>query len=126
MSAHCVRNWLIDYRIWLGELSRELPPSTHFDGFDISDAQYPPQNWYGPKTKLQKLDIFKPLPEELVGKYDVVHLRFFMTIAKDSDIGVALGNLRRMLSMFFLLLIFTFLGLPFIHHSNVRVPFVDP
>ena len=97
------------YRIWLGELSHELPPSTQFDGFDISDAQYPPQNWYGPNTRLQKLDIFKPLPKHLAGKYDVVNLRFFMTIAKDSDIGVLLRNLRGMLSRFFLFSVSSFL-----------------
>ncbi|KAL8784507.1 MAG: hypothetical protein Q9195_009017 [Heterodermia aff. obscurata] len=67
------------------------------DGFDISDAQYPPASWYGSKTTLSTLDIFKPLPEELVGKYDVVHLRFFMTVAKDSDVGLALRNLEKML-----------------------------
>ena len=30
--------------IWLGELTREFPPSTKFDGFDISDLQYPPRD----------------------------------------------------------------------------------
>ena len=86
------------HRIWLGELTRELPPSTKFDGFDISDTQYPPESWYGPNTTLSKLDIFAPLPEILVGKYDIVHLRFFMTIARDENVKTVIENLKAMLS----------------------------
>lgn len=47
---------------------------------------------------LSKLDIFKPLPKELKGKYDVVHLRFFMTVASDDNVQVVLNNLKAMLS----------------------------
>ena len=47
---------------------------------------------------LSKLDIFKPLPERLKGKYDMVHLRFFMTIASDDDIQIVIRNLKDMLS----------------------------
>lgn len=84
-------------RIWIGELTRELPQA-HIDGFDISDEQYPPENWYGPNVSLSKLDIFKPLPEELKRKYDVVHLRFFMTIASDDNVHIVVNNLKAMLS----------------------------
>ena len=79
-------------------MTREFPSSTKFDGFDISDMQYPPESWYGPNTTLTKLDIFNPLPEELRGKYDVVHLRFFMTIANDENVHVIIENLKTMLS----------------------------
>lgn len=91
--------WPQCYRIWLGELTREFPSSTKFDGFDISESQYPPESWYGSNTTLSKLDIFKPLPEKLKGKYDVVHLRFFMTIAKDENVHVVIENLKAMLSL---------------------------
>ena len=83
--------------IWIGEVTRELPHA-HVDGFDISDEQYPPESWYGPKVSLSKLDIFKRLPERLKGKYDMVHLRFFMTIAGDDNIRVVIRNLKDMLS----------------------------
>ena len=81
-------------------MTREFPPATKFDGFDISDLQYPPESWYGPNTKLSKLDVFKPLPEVLKRKYDIVHLRFFMTIARDENVSVVIDNLKAMLSMF--------------------------
>ena len=82
----------------LGELTRELPGSAQLDGFDISDAQFPPKSWYPENVSLSKLDIFKPLPEELKGKYDVVHLRYFMTIAKDHTVQTVVDNLNAMLS----------------------------
>lgn len=47
---------------------------------------------------LSKLDIFKPLPQELKGKYDVVHLRFFMAVAVDDNIQIVINNLKGMLS----------------------------
>lgn len=84
--------------IFLGELTRQFPPSTKFYGFDISPAQFPPAEWYGPNTDLQTLDIYKPLPAELKGKFDIVCLRFFMTISNDSDVDFVVENLRGMLS----------------------------
>ena len=53
---------------------------------------------------LFKLDIFKPLPKELKGKYDVVHLRFFMTVASDDNVQVVLNNLKAMLSEYSVIL----------------------
>lgn len=47
---------------------------------------------------LSKLDIFKPLPKELIEKYDVVHLRFFMAVASDDNVRIAIKNLKGMLS----------------------------
>lgn len=47
---------------------------------------------------LSKLDIFEPLPEELKGRYDVVHLRFFMTVARDDNMQIVIKNLKDMLS----------------------------
>ncbi len=73
-------------------------PDARIDGFDISEEQYPPEGWYGNNVSLSKLGIFEPLPERLKGVYDVVHLRFFMTVASDDDVQVVIGNLRDMLS----------------------------
>lgn len=41
------------------------------DGFDVTHEQYPPAEWYGKNVRLEKLDIFKPVPKELRGRYDV-------------------------------------------------------
>ena len=84
--------------IFLAELASELPTTAVLDGFDISAGQYPPLNWYPKNVTLSTLDIFQPVPEELKGKYDVVHLRFFMCVANDDDVQVVVNHLAEMLS----------------------------
>ena len=75
-----------------------MPSTVRLDGFDISDEQFPKGDPYGENVSLSKLDIFQPVPEYLRGKYDVVHLRYFMGVATDESMQVAVDNLNAMLS----------------------------
>ena len=75
-----------------------MPASARLDGFDISDKQFPQENIYGANVSLSTLDIFKPLPKHLLGKYDVVHIRYFMAIATNESVQVAMDNLKALLS----------------------------
>ena len=75
-----------------------MPASARLDGFDISDQQFPRENIYGDNVTLSTLDIFKPLPSHLLAKYDVVHIRYFMGIATNDSVQVAVDNLNAMLS----------------------------
>ena len=47
---------------------------------------------------MHKLDAFSPLPHELVGKYDIVHLRLFIVLVRNNDPAPLLRNLIQMLS----------------------------
>lgn len=47
---------------------------------------------------MHKLDAFSPLPHDLLGKYDIVHLRLFIVLIKNNDPVPLLGNLIQMLS----------------------------
>lgn len=47
---------------------------------------------------MHKLDAFSPLPHDLLGKYDIVHLRLFIVLIKDNDPVPLLRNLIAMLS----------------------------
>lgn len=78
-------------------MSRENA-SAQLDGFDISLVQCPPPEWLPSNVSIRKLDIYKPLPEELVGKYDIVHVRLFICVIKDNDPVPVLTNLLKMLS----------------------------
>ena len=50
---------------------------------------------------MHTLDAFSDtLPEEFVGKYDVVHIAIFATIVKDNNPEPLLKNLLRMLSKY--------------------------
>ena len=44
------------------------------------------------------LDVHEPIPVGLRGKYDVVHVRLFLTVVKNDDPGPILENMLRMLS----------------------------
>ena len=84
-------------RIWLIDVNRQLP-SARLDGFDISADQYPPKEWLPANLSLQTLDIRKPIPEELKGKYDVVHVRLFLAVVRNDDPSPILRSLSCMLS----------------------------
>ncbi|KAF2160474.1 hypothetical protein M409DRAFT_29095 [Zasmidium cellare ATCC 36951] len=60
---------------WMIDLAREMP-HVKLVGFDMSDAQFPssvPSN-----CELQLLNILQPVPEELQGRFDVVHIRLLI------------------------------------------------
>jgi hypothetical protein len=59
-------------------------------------------------VRLEKLDIFGPVPQELRGRYDVVAIRFFSLMVKDNDVSTVLGNLLSLLS-------------EYIHHCSDRL-----
>lgn len=73
-------------------------PAARLDGFDISADQYPPKEWLPGNISLSLLDIQKAVPEELVGQYDMVHVRLFLTVVQKDDPSTILKNLTDMLS----------------------------
>ena len=76
-------------------------PLAQLDGFDISDEQYPPAGWVPKNITLSKLDILKPIPEELRVKYDVVHVSLIVVVVENDDPASVLKNLLTLLSMLF-------------------------
>ena len=85
-------------RIWLIEAAHAFPPSTQFDGFDISAAQFPDRAWLPQNVRLQTLDIFKPIPEEYRGKYDVVRVALLVITVRGNDPSGLIEGLRGLLS----------------------------
>lgn len=67
-------------------------------GYDISAVHYPaPDNIPG-NVKFEVLDAFTPsLPDELVGKFDVVHIRVFTAVVKGANPGPLIDNAYKML-----------------------------
>ena len=81
------------------ELAAKLGPSAKIDGFDISPNQYPPEVWRPNNVHLYTQDIFKPFPEASLGQYDIVHVRFMLTLVNNKDAEPLLENLVTLLSM---------------------------
>ena len=84
--------------IWLIELLPHVPASAELDGFDISADHYPAKEWLSHNVSLDLFDVFAGIPEHLVGRYDVVHIRTFAVIVRNNDPVPLLRNLIKMLS----------------------------
>lgn len=80
------------------DLSEQLPLA-QLDGFDISDSQFPPQQWLPSNVKLTTQDALAEVPDELEKRYDVVHLGLLVLVAGDNPMTL-LNNALKMLSMY--------------------------
>ncbi|KAI0399833.1 S-adenosyl-L-methionine-dependent methyltransferase [Xylaria palmicola] len=82
--------------IWLTELHSYLTKnnaSAQLDGFDINPINFPHTDYLPSTVSLQQLDILaKPLPAELVGTYDVVHIRAFVSVIPNADLTPVLST----------------------------------
>ncbi|KAL7928812.1 S-adenosyl-L-methionine-dependent methyltransferase [Trichoderma chlorosporum] len=83
--------------LWLTELADSLPADSQLHGFDISSDQYPPEGWLPKNVTLHEHDVFKPFGPEFLGSFDVVNLRFFITLLNGENIRPLLNNLQTLL-----------------------------
>lgn len=86
--------------IWAVETAKTLSPSSHFDGFDISDAQFPAPAQLPANVKLHQHNILHPLPEQYVGKYDLINVRALVLGLANGEWEIAIKNLVHGLSKF--------------------------
>ncbi|KAL8952130.1 MAG: hypothetical protein Q9222_001942 [Ikaeria aurantiellina] len=70
--------------LWLTDLAKSQP-SAALHGFDIDTSQAPPKEWLPSNVSIETLDVFQPVPERLLGMFDVVYVRLFMCVVKDND-----------------------------------------
>lgn len=82
--------------IWLSEVARELP-NAQLHGFDIDLTQAPPKEWLPSNTRLRRWNVFDDVPDDLQGKYDIVHLRLLALVVENSDPRPIIRNLVQML-----------------------------
>lgn len=85
-------------RIWLSDLSSQLPETSQLDGLDISFKATPPAEWLPSNLKLRRWDVREPVPEDLVEKYDFVHVRFFSFVLRNEEISEVAENIVRLIS----------------------------
>jgi hypothetical protein len=86
-------------RIWLTDLVDKLPATVQLDGLDISFDATPPRDWLPPNMSLHHWDITAEVPDHLLGVYDVVHVRHFAFVLRQSNLKTVLDNLLKLLSM---------------------------
>ncbi|KAI0441369.1 hypothetical protein F4803DRAFT_576508 [Xylaria telfairii] len=81
--------------VWLTELHSYLAKnnvSAQLDGFDINPINFPHPAYLPATVSIKQLDILaKPVPAELVGIYDVVHIRAFVSAVPNGDLTPVLS-----------------------------------
>ena len=80
------------------DLSREIPTTTTIHGFDIDLRQCPPPNTFPSNVHLSQWDMLTPPPADLIGKFDVVHLRLLTLVIKNNDPTAIITNVGKLLS----------------------------
>ena len=83
--------------IWLYDLASEVAPSTRLDGLNISLSQAPPTDWLPDNIHLRTWNIFEPPPADLVGVYDVVHVRLVLLVIPNNDAAPVVRNVAKLL-----------------------------
>jgi hypothetical protein len=84
--------------LWLLDLAPQVHPTTKLDGFDINLSQCPSPAWLPSAVSVSKHDIFQDPPEELVGRYDIVHVSMVICFVDDSQIKEVVRRLMMLLS----------------------------
>ena len=84
-------------RICVIDVARQLPLAT-LNRLDISSHQFPVQEWLPESNSLDTFDIYSNVPRDLMGKYDVVHIRLLLCAVKDNDPRPLLNTVLKMLS----------------------------
>lgn len=67
---------------------------------DISLKQAPMKDRLPQTVRLIEQDIYSPLPEDMVGKYDIVHVQLFLLCVKDNDPIPLIQKFIQLLSRF--------------------------
>ncbi|EHA22486.1 hypothetical protein CBS63078_11252 [Aspergillus niger] len=85
--------------LWLTELAQALPADANvqLDGLDLDLSKAPPHPWLPANVHLHQADILAPLPDPLVGQYEVVHLRLLILVVENSDPTPIIRYAHRML-----------------------------
>ncbi|KAF7587095.1 hypothetical protein BBP40_007734 [Aspergillus hancockii] len=82
--------------LWLADVARELPQA-ELDGLDVCLTQATNQHWLPSNITLHEWNILnKTVPSELVGKYDLVHVRSLALALAGKDPKTVIRNLYQL------------------------------
>lgn len=84
--------------MWLLDLAAKLPETVELDGLDISFNAAPPAQTLPSNVSFYEWDIRKPVPQELKGVYDLVHIRTFSFVLQEDELPLVLEHLLDLLS----------------------------
>ncbi|KAJ0114166.1 hypothetical protein J7T55_008001 [Diaporthe amygdali] len=83
--------------IWLLDVRELAAPTARLEGFDISFDAVPPAETLPSNVKFRHWDVKQDLPEDLVGAFDIVHLRSLSFVLLNSQVPNVVERLFKML-----------------------------
>lgn len=83
---------------WLFDVAQQLPPSSQFKGFDISEAQFTQKEWLPSNISFHIQDATRAPPQHLLEQFDIVHLRLFLAVVDNNDPTIILDHCLKLLS----------------------------
>lgn len=86
--------------IWLFDVRESVGPSARLEGFDISFDAAPPKETLPSNVSFRHWDVNQDLPEDLVGAFDIVHVRFFAFVLMNDQVQPVVERLFKMLSTY--------------------------
>lgn len=82
--------------IWTFDVISEHKDA-QIDGLDIDLSQAPHPGWLPSNIKLREWNIFEEVPEDLVGKYDYIHIRLLILVVSSSTTQPVIQRLFKLL-----------------------------
>ena len=76
-----------------------LPESARIDSFDISEDQFPVRGWMPLNLHWHRHNAFDPFPEDHLGVYDALQIRYFLTLVRPTNVASIVKNLAALLSI---------------------------
>ena len=87
------------HSVWLIDVAQHLPAGAKLYGFDLSSAQFPRSEWLPSNVRLTVQDAFAEVPSEWHGKFDIVNMRFMITLLGSAEkYQKLISNIRLLLS----------------------------
>ncbi|KAL4898002.1 hypothetical protein BDV59DRAFT_169069 [Aspergillus ambiguus] len=82
--------------LWLIDVSRGLSDA-QLDGLDLDLTRAPHRTWLPSNVELRHWDMFDEVPQDLIGKYDLVHVRLLVLVLSAVDIKKPMANFLKLL-----------------------------
>lgn len=83
--------------IWLLDVRDLTAPSARLEGLDISFDAAPPLETLPSNVKFRHWDVNEDVPRDLVGVFDIVHVRFLSCVLFSDQVPAAVERLFKML-----------------------------
>lgn len=77
--------------VWLSEIAKTLSPDAELVGLDFDTSKFPSQSSLAPNIALRQANMYEPFASDLLGRFDVVHVRL-ITFAMKEGYGIDLAK----------------------------------